>query len=172
MDNREWVKVHLMCGINTKVVSSVEISGWEAHDSPYFKPLVETTARHFRVHEVSADKAYPSRKNLAAVEAAGGTPYIPFKENMAASSLDEESMWAKMYHQYAFNREAFLGHYHKRSNAETAFSMIKDKFGDAVRSKSDTAQVNEVLCKVLCHNICVVAMAGHELGIEPTFRIA
>jgi len=160
-----------MCRINTKVVSSVEISGWEAHDPPYFKPLVETTARRFRVHEVSADKAYPSRKNLAAVEAAGGTPYIPFKENTAAPSLDEESMWAKMYHQYAFNREAFLGHYHKRSNAETAFSMIKGKFGDAVRSKSDTAQVNEVLRKVLCHNICVVAMAGHELGIDTTFPL-
>ena len=80
-----------------------------------------------------------------------------------------DSMWAKMYHQYAFNREAFLEHYHKRSNAETAFSMIKGKFGDAVRSKSDTAQVNEVLCTVLCHNICVVAMAGHELGIETGF---
>jgi len=46
---------------------------------------------------------------------------------------------------------------------------IKGKFGDAVRSKSDTAQVNEGLCKVLCHNICVVAMAGHELGIQPVF---
>src|SRR5215831_19590271 len=30
------------------------------------------------------------------------------------------------------------------------FSMIKGKFGDAVRSKSDIGQLNEVLCKVLC----------------------
>ena len=34
---------------------------------------------------------------------------------------------------------------------KSAFSMIKGKFGDSVRSKSDTGQVNEALCKVLCH---------------------
>ena len=47
--------------------------------------------------------------------------------------------------------------------------MIKGKFGGSVRSKSPIAQVNEVLCKVLCHNICVLIQSIYELGIEPTF---
>jgi hypothetical protein len=47
--------------------------------------------------------------------------------------------------------------------------MVKAKFGDAVRSKSDEGMVNEVLCKVLCHNICVLIQSIHELGIEPSF---
>jgi len=29
--------------------------------------------------------------------------------------------------------------------------------------------VNEVLCKIICHNICVVIQEMHELGIEPDF---
>ncbi|HLF71078.1 MAG TPA: transposase [Dehalococcoidia bacterium] len=70
---------------------------------------------------------------------------------------------------FALNRETFLDHYHKRSNVETVFSMIKSKFGDGVRSKGDVAMFNEVLAKVLCHNICVVIQAIHELGLEPTF---
>jgi hypothetical protein len=47
--------------------------------------------------------------------------------------------------------------------------MIKGKFGDAVRSKSDIRQLNKVLCKVLCHNLCVIIQAIHESGIDPTF---
>jgi hypothetical protein len=47
--------------------------------------------------------------------------------------------------------------------------MIKRKFGGHVRSKSDTAMVNEVLGKVLAHNICCVIASQCELGIEPNF---
>jgi hypothetical protein len=63
-----------------------------------------------------------------------------------------------------------MEHYHKRSNIETAYSMIKGKFGSALRSKSDTGQINEALCKVLAHNICVLIQAMHALNIEPIFR--
>lgn len=167
-DNRTWVKCHLMCGVKTKVVTAIDISGWTAHDTNYFIPLVQATAEHFSVKEVSADKAYLSHKNLHAVEAIGGTAYVPFKSNTLPPAEDG-SAWAQMYHFFTYNREKFLEHYHKRSNAESAYSMIKAKFGDSVRSKSDTGQINEALCKVLAHNICVLVQATHELGIEPVF---
>ncbi|MFH1032529.1 MAG: hypothetical protein V1767_08225 [Chloroflexota bacterium] len=47
--------------------------------------------------------------------------------------------------------------------------MIKAKFGASVKAKMPIAQVNEVLCKVLCHNICVLIQSIYELGLEPTF---
>lgn len=37
-------------------------------------------------------------------------------------------------------------------------------------SQSDVGQMNEALCKVLCHNICCVISAIYELGIEPQFE--
>jgi transposase len=166
-DNREWVKVHLMCGVNTKIVTAVDISGWAANDTTYFVPLVEATAANFDVREVSADKAYLSRKNLNAVEATGGMPFIPFKSNTLEPT--EAGAWARMYHLFMYQREAYMEHYHKRSNIETAFSMLKGKFGSALRSKSDVGQINEALCKVLCHNLCVLTQAMHELGIELDF---
>jgi transposase len=73
---------------------------------------------------------------------------------------------ANLFH---YRREEFLEHYHQRSAVESAFSMMKAKFGSSVRSKSEQGQVNEVLCKVLAHNVCVVIRAMHELGIEPGF---
>jgi hypothetical protein len=45
--------------------------------------------------------------------------------------------------------------------------MINEKFGARLMSKKEVAQINEVLCKVLCHNICVVIQSTYELGIEP-----
>jgi len=47
--------------------------------------------------------------------------------------------------------------------------MIKAKFGDRLRSKTITAQINEALCKVLTHNLCCLVQSIYELGIEPTF---
>lgn len=47
--------------------------------------------------------------------------------------------------------------------------MIKTKFGDALRSKTETAMVNEALCKVLAHNLCVLITSMHELGLKPKF---
>jgi hypothetical protein len=48
--------------------------------------------------------------------------------------------------------------------------MIKSKFGQRLRSRTLTAQINEALCKVLCHNLCVVIQSVHELGIEAAFE--
>lgn len=63
----------------------------------------------------------------------------------------------------------FLSHYHQRPNVESTVMMVKSKFGDAVRTKTDVAAKNEVLCKLLCHNVCCLISAIYELGIEPVF---
>jgi transposase len=168
LDYSDWLKLHLMTGVSTNIVTSVETSGRHDHDTNYFKPLVETTAVHFKMEEISADKAYSSRDNLHVAMAHGATPYIPFKSN-ATGEAGGDNLWRIMYHYFSLHRSDFLSHYHKRSNVESTFSMIKGKFGDAVRGKSETAQLNEILFKVLCHNICVVNQSMFELGIEVTF---
>ena len=167
--SRAWLKCHLMVGVRTNVVTSVEMSPWNAGDSPYFAPLVQRTAQNFSLREVSADKAYLSRKNVGLVEQLGATPYVPFKASsvpmLQALFPDMETAWSRMYHAFSLNREAFMASYHKRSNVESAFSMIKGKFGDSVLSKSPAGQANEVLCKVLAHNVVVAARYMHELGL-------
>jgi transposase len=162
----EWVKAHLMIGVKTNVVTSVEVTAPENHDSPYLPQLLEATMKQFHIAEVSADKGYISKRNLEVVANAGAVPYIPFKSNTTGEGPE---LWRKMWHFYQFNRREFLESYHKRSNVESTFSMIKAKFGASVRSKTPVAQTNEVLCKVLCHNLCVLVQSIYELGIEPTF---
>jgi len=168
VNRRDWIKVHLMCGVQTNIVTSVEITHAHAGDSPQFESLVETTSQSFSMFEVSADKAYSSAKNLQLVVMKGAKPYIPFRSN-AKPNNDSPSVWKRMFHYFSYNQEAFMSHYHCRSNVETTFSMIKRKFGERLRSKTETAQRNEVLCKILAHNLCCVIQSMYELGIEPTF---
>lgn len=164
----DWIKLHLMCGTSTHIVTSVEVSRAYQHDSPYFKPLVEQTAKSgFEMKEISADKAYLSATNIHASLKQGAMPYIPFKARSTGRTGGE--VWAKLFHFYSFKREEFLQHYHKRSNVETTFSMIKAKFGERLRCKTETAQINEALCKVLCHNLCCVIQSMYELDITPEF---
>jgi hypothetical protein len=46
---------------------------------------------------------------------------------------------------------------HEHSNVESTFSMMKRKFGDSIRSKTDA------------HNLVVLIHEMYELGIDPVF---
>jgi len=169
-----WVKAHIMCGVKTNVVTAIEIHDRDAADTKQLPALVEATAKSFAVAEVSADKAYGSIKNTEMIARVGGTPFIAFKVTSTGEGTHRaggrgSSAWSKAFGYFLYRREDFLAHYHKRSNVESTFSMIKRKFGDSLRSKSDTAQVNETLAKVLCHNLVVLIHEMYELGIDPVF---
>ena len=162
----DWVKVHLMCGVRTNVVTAVEIRDRHAADTKSLPYLVDMTAENFSVREVSADKAYASARNYDNIDRHGATPFIAFKANHTGRG---SRLWEKMFLHFQLRREDFLAHYHKRSNIESTFSMIKAKFRDHLRSKTPVAMVNEVLCKLICHNICVLIQESHELGIDVKF---
>lgn len=161
---KQFIMAHAMCGTLTHIVTDLIVTN--KGDATQFEPLLDATTARFNVEEVSADKAYLSKKNLQAAHDAGAVPYIPFKEGITGKG---PKLWSSMYHYYHYKRDEFLGHYHRRSNVETVFSMVKGKFGAAVKSKEPVAQANEILCKYLCHNICVLIASIYELGIEPEF---
>ena len=161
-----WVKAHIACGVKTNIVTAIRILDKDAADSPQFAPLVTETARTFTIGEVSADKAYTSLENFETVAGFGGTAFMAFKSNATGA---KGGLFQKMFHYFQYKQEEYMNHYHKRSNVESTFSMMKRKFGDAVRCKSDVAMVNEVLRKVLAHNLCVLNQEECELGTEAMF---
>lgn len=165
--SRRWVKCHFINGSKSNVVTSVKITTENDADCPQLPELAKDTAKYFNMEELTGDKAYLSQENFELVDDLGGTAFIPFKSN---STPNKKGMvWKKMYYSFMLNNDEYLQHYHSRSNAESTVNMIKAKFGDRVRSKLWTAQVNEVLCKIIAHNICCVIMEMNELGVEDKF---
>jgi len=165
---RVWLKAHITCGVKTNIITSVRLTDSTCADSPQFKGMIEETAQNFQIKEVVADCGYSSRENLETVGKLGGEAFIPFRKS-ATGKARGSFLWSKMYHYFMYRHDEFLHHFHKRSNVETTFHMIKTKFGDYVRSKDKIAQINEVLLKILCHNICVVIQEMCELGSELQF---
>lgn len=165
-----WLKAHINSGVKTNIITAVNITEGTSSDSNELKSLIEQTAKNFNIAEQSADKAYSSKKNLGLIYESGAIPFIPFKKNVTGRR-GGSAIWKKMYHYFMYKNDDFMKHYNLRSNVETCFHMIKSKFGDSIRSKKETAQVNELLSKILCHNIVCVIHEVCELGIKAEFSL-
>ncbi len=146
-------------------------SGWYGHErgpGSLFRAgrLINATRQTFDIDEVAAHAPCLSYNNMAPVNKSGGTPLIASK---AMTPEPDGGLFKKMFHFYNLKRDEFLKHSHKRSNVEIKFSMIKAKIGDSLRSRTDTAMVNETLREILRHNICCLIRSDYELGINAMF---
>lgn len=168
-DRRQWKKAHVMIGVRTNIICSIEVTDGHASDMPMLPKLIKSASRHFQMKEVSADKGYCSRQSMVIISEHGAIPYIPFKKN-ASTKSKTAGIWRAMFQYFRDHNEEFLAHYHLRSNVESVFSMMKRKQSLHLRSKNSISQVNEVLCKALVHNICVLIQEMFESGIKVDFE--
>lgn len=171
-ERREFKKAHIISGVKTNVITHIEVSEGYMHDSLMFEILLRGTSKNFEMRELYADKGYSSEKNLDIACRYGVIPFIPFKRDIERVSENKLLIWRMMFKYFHEHKEEFLKHYHLRSNAESVFSMMKRKFGGFVRSKDPIARENEILCKALCHNICVLIQEMFELKIKIDFSDA
>lgn len=167
---RLWRKAHVMSGVRTHIITAVIVDKGTSSDMPTLQPLLAQTKKNFKnVREVSADMAYSSRKNLQAISEAGAIGFIPFKKNSTKRPA-RCKIWKQMYYYFINHYDEFMTHYNKRSNAESVFSMIKRKFSNNLKNKTELAQDIEILLRILCHNICVLIRETFELGITTDFE--
>jgi hypothetical protein len=119
--------------------------------------------------EVYADRMYCTRKNYVYCKKLGGTFYSPFKINAIAYKNDPIE-WLEKFKLYDEKPDEFYAHYDGRSMAESAIFSIKAKLSQNIRSRNKIAQENEVLIKVLLHNIFLLSRLNHYLPLEIDFR--
>jgi transposase len=166
---RNYVKLHASIGTRTNVITSAEVTRGNTGDSPLFENAAKVTASNFIVRRYSADKAYLSAKNMQIAESLNFLPFIPFKENSKNKNKDAK-LWQYMYDYFQKNREEFDRFYHRRSNVETTFSMIKTRLGEFLRCRNLQGQKNEVLLKCLVHNICCLVQEIFESNAQIDFH--
>lgn len=169
---KQYRKCHAVCGVKTNIIISVEITQGYVNDQTQFVPLAKDTARNFEIRNFCADKGYLSGEHFALIKELGGQAYIPFKSNSSANSHSKSeyrNYFKTAYKFFREHKEEYLSNYHKRSNIESCFSMIKRRFGNNIRCKKETSQDNEIYAKVLAHNICVLVQEIFLNKIELNF---
>src|SRR5262249_4536311 len=102
MKEHAWVKAHAMIGATTNVITAINVTDGNVNDSPELPALVATTAQRFQIADVSADKAYLSHDNLAAIEAVGAVPYVPFKSNSRSAG---PAAWRRLWALFMYRQE-------------------------------------------------------------------
>jgi transposase len=160
----QWVKAHIICGNRTKIIISAEITPAYKSDSPFLASLINKTAKHFILEEVMADAAYSSSNNLEMIENHNAKALIAFKANAVFGKNGET--WDRLLNYYKYRYDEFHARYRFRSNVENAFSSMKSVFGQNLRSRSETGQINELLAKIICHNLRVLVRSIYELNID------
>jgi len=176
-----WLKAHALAGTKTHIVAAISVTGKDGADNPQFDPLIRQAAEAgLPLKEVFGDKAYSARANYALAEELGFDLYVPFRSNQTGrvtlhrGTADERArshsaLWRKAFFFFQMHREEFEAKYHARSNVESVFSALKRKFGETLKSKNRTAQINELLAKVLAYNLTVLIHEVFEHGILPDF---
>lgn len=153
-----WAKMHIMAGIETHMITAVIIKERDAADLAQLPELLRITRQNFIVEEVLADRVYNTANNQRIIAEAGAQAYIPPKSTHTGR---RGGIFKAKLIEWNENRERSLAHYGQRAQVETAFSMMKMKFGDSLRSKNELPMKNEALAKALCHNVyCLIKMMG------------
>ena len=167
MERRDYLKLHVMVGTKTNVITAAAVTDRNTNDCPMLPALLNDTAPYFTVKQVSADKGYSSKKNVGTIAGFGAAPFVAFK--ITASGDTASRIWNKAFHFFHMNQDEFQARYHRRSNVESTFSAMKRKLGDTLRSKTPIAQRNELLLKALCHNLICLIHEIHESGAIALF---
>jgi DDE family transposase len=131
--------------------------------------MLETTNRHFAIDEVYADKMYCTRDNYNFARRLGIEAFLDFRSNVTGKSKGSPE-WRTKFKLHRDQEEVFDSHYHRRSNIEAVISSIKAVLSQKIRSRDPVAQVNEILLKVLIHNIDVLHYMHEQYGIDIDFR--
>ena len=102
----EYVKAHVMVGVTTNVVTSVEVTPSSTNGYNVLPYPLKATAPSFQRDEALIRKAYSGRSNVQAIHAAGATPLIPFRSNAKAST---PGLWQEAFTFFQDHTDEFTG---------------------------------------------------------------
>lgn len=120
----------------------------------------------FKPARILGDKAYSTESVYDLILELGAEPVIAFKSIYSKNRLPARDVMRRLFQIFLADRDAFEAKYCERPLIEAGISALKRKFMEAVRGHTHRTRINEILFKVLCHNIDVLIHAVMEFGLD------
>ena len=156
----DWLLVDAMTGLQTQIVSSVNVRGRQEDEPPLLGSL-RTGRRFVRQDRVATVSSNPLKDSVDNTEELRSAVQLVFEPTNVPGYA---GLWDKLLILCKLNRHSLAAHFGRRNASDSVLRTIQGNFKGKVQSKTETAAKNEVLARIVCHNICCVRDAIIELG--------
>jgi len=148
-------KLSVAVASSCHLILAAKVRTGNGSDAPDFDDLLTCSWKRANVKTVVADAGYDSEKNhCIAREEMGVRSIIPAGIGRPTEKLPR-GRWRRLMAK-RFTRKADQAAYGQRSQSETVHSMIKRNQGSALRSRTPERRKQEMLLRVITHNIALL----------------
>jgi hypothetical protein len=149
-----YPKLTVICNCRNHLILAVKTTRGPSPDMATLIPTLQRLGKQIRLETLLADAGYDSERNHEyARDCRRIRTIIPARAGRRTDNLPATKYRRKM--KQRFNRRL----YRKRAQVETVFSMIKRRWGTAVRARRFTTQEREMWLMVLTHNLAIFWLA-------------
>jgi hypothetical protein len=155
---RPFLKLSVIVEIKHYLILQFKVRKKVRHDVIDAYPMVRKLAKKYQPEAFYGDRGYDAEKLFKIVfEELGAYPFI----------LQKRLDVPKHRRKGRYRKETFdvfdYGEYLQRNKVETAFSILKRKFGFSIKSKDVKNQKVEAMCRIVAYNIDRMLEAGKQI---------
>jgi transposase len=159
---KKWPKLTAVAHTATHLIAGVVVSQGPSQDSPQFPDAIKQAATHLHPDRVLGDKGYDGEHNhrLCREELGIRSTIIPINKR------NRGRKWPKSKYRRQMRRRFFKRKYGQRWQVESVFSRHKRRLGSALTARSEATQRNEMLFRVLTHNLMILRRTRSRFSTE------
>lgn len=143
---KRFLKTSISIDTDQQIITGLKISQHPVHDIIHAKKLLKQCHRSRHSDLYVMDKGYDSEEIHELIQdTMGSCSLIPIRNRKRKRIAG--------YYRRRIARSFDERKYHQRNKVETVFSVLKRKFGEALKARKYRLQVKEIKIKIILYNI-------------------